>query len=789
MSDERNEQISLPESEPQHAEAPESAQDMKPVRKTTRKTTTRKSVSKKAKDKQDSNSKDSDPQDADQNSPEQNSPDSKSLVKKHPAKHTSSEDDPVDGHPDPKEIKSVTKSTTRRSRSTKRAVKSAEDAVTDTAAETAGKLDPVDAGQEGAEDFHAKGNGDSAVESKGGNTGLETSATALDVNASVSAASTDNASIEASVPAIATPAESASTIASATADSVDAGSASVASASNGTGTVAASKETAKRPVRKHTTRKQTVKESTIHRTQESGDAAVSGDVKASTQEDKPANKADAKKHTVHIIRRKHPVAAAEAAPTAQTTTASAATGIAALPANRTDGQIPEAIRKDVPEPAVENASELVDVPRTEDTAGEQKEDARGNTAPEENKGENEPSIMRDPNAKACGGILEVMQDGFGFIRSENFLPGDHDVYVNPQMIRRYNLKTGDMLRGYSKTRNPNERYGALMYVETVNGISPRDAARRPDFDRLTPIFPNQRIRLETEGVKAPTSLRILDLLAPIGKGQRGMIVSPPKAGKTTLLKQVAKAIVRNEPKMHLLILLIDERPEEVTDMKEEVEGGMVQVIYSTFDELPEHHKRVAEMTIERAKRLVEQGEDVTILLDSITRLARAYNLVVPASGRTLSGGLDPAALHMPKRFFGAARNMREGGSLTILATALVDTGSRMDDVIYEEFKGTGNMELVLNRELQERRIFPAIDILKSGTRRDDLLLTELEQKALDIIHKETSDEKKGSAEDVINLFERSQNNKEVCEFLVNGKPFTRPVAPQGKLVVKVNRRI
>ena len=378
--------------------------------------------------------------------------------------------------------------------------------------------------------------------------------------------------------------------------------------------------------------------------------------------------------------------------------------------------------------------------------------------------------QKAPSGNPCGGILEVMPDGFGFTRSDNFMPGDSDVYVNPAIIKRYRLKTGDVIHGLSRAKNPNERYAALSYIETVNGKPLSEMFRRRSFESLTPIFPNQRIRLEVPGERTSTSLRILDLLAPIGKGQRGMIVSPPKAGKTTLLKQVAKAIVKNEPKMHLLILLIDERPEEVTDMKEEVEGGLVTVIYSTFDEVPEHHKRVAEMTIERAKRLVEQGEDVTILLDSITRLARAYNLVVPASGRTLSGGLDPAALHMPKRFFGAARNMREGGSLTILSTALVETGSRMDDVIYEEFKGTGNMELVLNRELQERRIFPAIDIVKSGTRRDDLLLSELEQRAVDIIHKRVSDEKASSAEEVIQLFERTSSNEEVCQFVVNGKP-------------------
>lgn len=398
--------------------------------------------------------------------------------------------------------------------------------------------------------------------------------------------------------------------------------------------------------------------------------------------------------------------------------------------------------------------------------------------------EGSSGVAHDPDSKPVHGILEVMGEGFGFIRSENFLPGEQDVYVNPQMIRRYGLKTGDMIQGFSKSRNPLERYGALMFIETLNGLPLFKASRRVPFEKLTPIFPNERLHLEVPGEKAPLALRVLDLLAPIGKGQRGMIVSPPKAGKTTLLKQVAKAIVRNEPQMHLLILLIDERPEEVTDMKEEVEGGLVQVIYSTFDETPENHKRVAEMTIERAKRLVEQGEDVTILLDSITRLARAYNLTVQASGRTLSGGLDPAALHPPKKFFGAARNMREHGSLTILATALVDTGSRMDDVIYEEFKGTGNMELVLNRELQERRIFPAIDIQKSGTRRDDLLLSELEKKAVDLIHRElTSDDKKNSVEEILDLFERSERNEEVCEFLVNRKPLPTP-----KILVKVNKR-
>lgn len=381
---------------------------------------------------------------------------------------------------------------------------------------------------------------------------------------------------------------------------------------------------------------------------------------------------------------------------------------------------------------------------------------------------------RDADAKAVQGILEIMSEGYGFIRSENFLPGEQDVYVNNLMIRRFHLKTGDMLYGYAKSRNPQERYSALLYIEKVNNLPISALYGRPDFDKLTPIFPDERIPMEREGKRVSTSLRVLDLLAPIGKGQRGMIVSPPKAGKTTLLKQIAQSILQNEPDMTLLILLIDERPEEVTDMMEEVVGDKVQVIYSTFDELPEHHKRVAEMTIERAKRLVEQGQDVCILLDSITRLARAYNLIVPSSGKILSGGMDSAALHMPKRFFGAARNIREGGSLTILATALVDTGSRMDDVIYEEFKGTGNMELVLNRELQERRIFPAIDIQKSGTRRDDLLLSPLEKDAADFLHRELSSDKKNAVEDTLSLFDRTLNNIKLCETLVRGKTVTAP---------------
>ncbi len=365
------------------------------------------------------------------------------------------------------------------------------------------------------------------------------------------------------------------------------------------------------------------------------------------------------------------------------------------------------------------------------------------------------------------GILEVMPDGFGFIRCENFLPGENDVYVAPSQIRRFNLKTGDMIKGNRRIKAVTEKFAALLYVTSINGYPPSVIERRPNFEDLTPIFPNERLHMETRGRMNSTAMRVLDLLSPIGKGQRGMIVSPPKAGKTTLLKQVAQAITTNNPDMHLIILLIDERPEEVTDIKESVTGKNVEVIYSTFDELAERHKRVSEMVIERARRLVEHGRDVVILLDSITRLARAYNLVVPPSGRTLSGGLDPAALHMPKRFFGAARNMREGGSLTILATALVDTGSRMDDVIYEEFKGTGNMELVLDRKLSEKRIFPAIDILKSGTRNDHLLLNAEEKECVDMVRKATNSLKpEESVERILDLFAKTKTNR---EFIDNSK--------------------
>ena len=360
------------------------------------------------------------------------------------------------------------------------------------------------------------------------------------------------------------------------------------------------------------------------------------------------------------------------------------------------------------------------------------------------------------------GILEVMPDGYGFIRCENFLPGENDVYVAPSQIRRFNLKTGDILTGNTRVKTQAEKFSALLYVKSINGYAPDVASKRPNFEDLTPIFPNERIRLETPG--ASVAMRIMDLLSPVGKGQRGMIASPPKAGKTTLLKEVAKSVKKNSPETHLIILLIDERPEEVTDIKEAIEGPNVEVIYSTFDELPEHHKRVSEMVIERAKRLVEHKKDVMILLDSITRLTRAYNLTVPPSGRTLSGGLDPAALHMPKRFFGAARNMREGGSLTILATALVDTGSKMDDVVYEEFKGTGNMEMVLDRKLSEKRVFPAIDIPKSGTRREDLLLTPEEMQSINVMRKALNGLKPEEAvEKILDMFVHTKNNKEFID--------------------------
>lgn len=368
------------------------------------------------------------------------------------------------------------------------------------------------------------------------------------------------------------------------------------------------------------------------------------------------------------------------------------------------------------------------------------------------------------------GLLEVLPDGFGFIRSDNYMPGEQDVYVSPSQIRRFNLKTGDIVRGNTRVKTEREKFSALLYIKSVNGMDADANARRFNFEDMTPIFPNERMVMERPGCSV--AMRVMDLLSPVGKGQRGMIVSPPKAGKTTLLKEVAQSIQHNHPDVHLIILLIDERPEEVTDIKEAIRGDKVEVIHSTFDEQPEHHKRVAEMTIERAKRLVEQRQNVCILLDSITRLTRAYNLTVAPSGRTLSGGLDPAALHMPKRFFGAARKMREGGSLTILATALVDTGSKMDDVVYEEFKGTGNMEIILDRKLSEKRIFPAIDIPKSGTRREDLLLSREELEAVTMMRRGLNGMKPDDAVDkILDLFAHTRNNNEFVQIIRKQRMF------------------
>lgn len=357
------------------------------------------------------------------------------------------------------------------------------------------------------------------------------------------------------------------------------------------------------------------------------------------------------------------------------------------------------------------------------------------------------------------GVLDIMPDGYGFLRVENFIQGNKDIYISQSQIRRFGLKVGDKVKGITRIPREGEKYSAILYVESINGESPDLAKKRVPFDELTPIFPDEKLRLET--IPTELAMRLVDIIAPIGKGQRGMIVAPPKAGKTTLLKKIANSISINHPEVHLIVLLIDERPEEVTDMKRSIKG---EVVYSTFDELPEHHTKVAEMVLEYAKRLVEYGKDVVILMDSITRLARAYNLVTPPSGRTLSGGLDPSALHPPKRFFGAARNIEEGGSLTILATALIETGSRMDDVIFEEFKGTGNMELHLDRKLQERRIFPAIDIYKSGTRKEELLLSQKELEAMWMIRKAMSSIAPNEVTEVlIDRLMRTRTNAEFIE--------------------------
>ena len=406
-------------------------------------------------------------------------------------------------------------------------------------------------------------------------------------------------------------------------------------------------------------------------------------------------------------------------------------------------------------------------PRRPEGSAERPERAERAEKPASNSEKGEiPADLPTDGLIPARGILEVMGDGFGFIRCDNYMPGTEDVYVSQSQIKKFNLKTGDIIVGKKRFNNPTDKFAALMIIDTINNYSPEAATKRPNFEDLTPVFPNERIRLERP--HSSVAMRIVDLVSPIGKGQRGMIVSQPKAGKTTLLKEVATSVNYTHPDMHLIILLIDERPEEVTDMKDTMRNSKnVEVIYSTFDESPEHHKRVAEMVIERARRLVEHGQDVMILLDSITRLARAYNLTVQPSGRTLSGGLDPAALHMPKKFFGAARNMREGGSLTILATALVDTGSKMDDVVFEEFKGTGNMELVLDRKLSEKRIFPAIDIIGSGTRNENLLLSPKELDAMEIMRRAINSARKEDAiETILNMFAHTKNNDEYIDMVI-----------------------
>ena len=394
--------------------------------------------------------------------------------------------------------------------------------------------------------------------------------------------------------------------------------------------------------------------------------------------------------------------------------------------------------------------------RTEETS-----ESHGHEQSRSRAREHETRYQQRPRPEVTG-ILELADGGFGFLRFDNFLTSDRDVYVSPTQIRRFHLKTGDKIKGISRLPNPGEKFGAILYVESVNGDEPGVAMRRPNFSDLTPIFPNERLTLEDS--PSDLSTRLIDLIAPIGKGQRGLIVAPPKAGKTTLLKNIAHSIEKKHPDVDLIVLLVDERPEEVTDMKRSLSRG--EVVYSTFDEQPQHHAKVAEMVLERARRLAEHKHDVVILLDSITRLARAYNLVIPPSGRTLSGGLDPGALYKPKQFFGAARNLEEGGSVTILATALIDTGSRMDDVIFEEFKGTGNMELHLDRKLQEKRIFPAIDLSRSGTRREELLMNQDELEAIWIMRRALANESTQDAgEEIIDNLAHTRTNRDFIEII------------------------
>ena len=385
-----------------------------------------------------------------------------------------------------------------------------------------------------------------------------------------------------------------------------------------------------------------------------------------------------------------------------------------------------------------------------------------------------PDILASGECSDGAGVLEIMSDGYGFLRAENYMPGTRDVYVSMAQIRRFGLRTGDLVAGKVRPSREGDRYNAMLYITSINDMEPEANIHRPSFDELTPLYPDERLRLETPGEKSDLALRVIDLVAPIGKGQRGLIVSPPKAGKTVLLKKIANAITVNHPEVHLIVLLIDERPEEVTDLQRSIQG---EVVYSTFDEPPEDHTRISEMVHERAQRLVEQGKDVVILLDSITRLARAYNVVIPPTGRSLSGGLDPGALNKPKRFFGSARNIENGGSLTIIATALIDTGSRMDEIIYEEFKGTGNMELHLDRKLSEKRIFPAVDLNRSGTRREDLLMTKDELEGAYSIRKLLSNSNnQETAEQLIGMIEKTDNN---ADFLVRLKSWIAVYEKEG----------
>ncbi len=401
--------------------------------------------------------------------------------------------------------------------------------------------------------------------------------------------------------------------------------------------------------------------------------------------------------------------------------------------------------------------ELIALIKSSKNVNEENTDTNDTTLVDTNKVQHKSGLMLQGDDDIAEGILEVMEDGFGFLRGENYLSTPKDIYVSPTQIRRFNLKTGDKVTGIARKPKEGEKFPALIFVQFVNDDTPDKAIRRKPFEYLVPIFPEERIRLESQ--TRDYAMRLVDLVAPIGKGQRGLIVAPPKAGKTTLLKNIANSIEKNHPEIELIVLLIDERPEEVTDMKRSIKGD---VVYSTFDQLPEHHTKVAEIVLERAQRLVEQKKDVVILLDSITRLARAYNLTVPSSGRTLSGGIDPGALHKPKKFFGAARNIENGGSLTILATALVETGSRMDDVIFEEFKGTGNMELHLDRKLSEKRVFPAIDIVKSGTRKEELLQSQKELEAVWSIRRDFSNQNTQEVtEQIINSLIRTKNNGEL----------------------------